>query len=105
MGSKSGQITPADGEAFFTSAIRATDPRFGFFKAPKKSRCPPRELSEAFRSATETVRAGKRPTSRLFSAMMVSRMVTLPHPSLLAYAWLGNRRVATRSQKDPDRRP
>src|ERR1035441_9707751 len=76
-GSKSGRITPADGEAFLTSAIRATEPLFGFRNAPVKSRCPPQASIAAFKSATEKERCGSRATSRFFSSTMVSRIVLL----------------------------
>src|ERR1019366_9146235 len=66
-----------EGEAFLTSAIKATESLFGFRSAPTKSRRSPRASSAAFKSATESERCGSRATSRFFSSTMVSRMVLL----------------------------
>ena len=74
-GSKSGRITPADGEAFLTSAISANRPAADFRSAPAKSRRSPRARSAACKSSAVSVRCGSRATSRCFSLTMVSRIV------------------------------
>src|SRR2546428_3799402 len=73
-GSKSGQITPAGGDAFLTSAMSAIGLRFGCRKAPAKSRLGPCWRSAAFKSLNVTVRPPRRATSSFFCTTMVSRM-------------------------------
>src|SRR5512140_3136219 len=76
-GSKLGQITPAEGEAFLISAISATEPALGARKAPAKSRLSARASNAHRKSATETARCGSRATSRFFSSTILSRIVTV----------------------------
>src|SRR5262245_1846583 len=73
-GSKSLQITPADGEAFFTSAINATSPALGRRRNPRKSRRGPWARTASCRSAGVMSGTGSRPTSTFFCATMVSRI-------------------------------
>src|SRR6266542_1178779 len=75
-GSKSGQRTPADGDAFLTSAIRAMDPAGGCRNAAMKSRRPLRFSRADDKSLTVTARGGRSALSRFFCSTMVSRMFT-----------------------------
>ena len=83
-GSKSGRITPAEGEAFFTSAINATGPALGFRSAPAKSRQSPRARSAAFKSATDN-RALRQP--RHLALLLFNNGVEDGHR--LTESWLG----------------
>src|SRR3989442_14854798 len=73
-GSKSGQITPAEGDAFLTSAMRATPPRCGLDNTSKKLRRGPCFFTNAIIVSEVTGAFGSSATSIRFCATIFSRM-------------------------------
>jgi hypothetical protein len=83
-GSKSARITPAEGDAFFTSAINATVPGLDVRNASRKSRRPPpRWPGPPAKRRTSTHRGGNRLISRRFtSTIRSSTFMRRRRPSL-----------------------
>jgi hypothetical protein len=72
-------MMPAEGEAFFTSAINPTLVaccvlREAARSAPKKSRCSPRSSMASRNSPAAIIRAGSLATSAFFCSTISSRM-------------------------------